>query len=277
MNILSWYYRFFLLIVCCGFCISSSACKQTKEETLTAVIVGSEEDANWGEALLNYYNDPSAKKETEVTFDQSIYTGTYKHTQNELNATYAVHKYTFNTDEYKGGFYVRSDTGELTGLYRMGHEDAGGKTVEECQKIADRMAGKLIDTDDYILSVTNLGDRGGYSYQYTKYIYEIPTNETLILSVYADGTVWQMSTCMLNQFPDTVKAAQDKSLLDRIQLLSSDSAKNKILEKVNAVYGNSVNIQIGKAKLVLTRDQKYAFMYEVSIGDEYEHQTFLVY
>ena len=215
----------------------------------------------WGLEYEKEYEDPNAPKTMTIEFDGKQYSGSYKYTKRMTFATY-------RSAYYKNAncwFVVDPENGELQefGLYKPG--DLGEKTLEECRPIAEALANKYINTEDYQL-IMNTDERSVNTYVYTKYIDGVETCARLSIVTDLNGDIKYFGRLMTDEVEAAIKK-DEIGVRERIKNLCSADSEKTVEEKIDSIYTDTKNFtkEITNKTIVVLDDDSIGVVYSVRV------------
>ena len=245
----------------------------------------SRENEYASQSKLKLSQDDLAKKKVTVKFNGKEYSGEYKKSDYSRNDFYYNRKYECTDDSGCSGFWVNSETGQLTYIsFSIDAPDVLEIDEELCRKAADDVLADFVDISGY--EVTSSKQQGlekdavGYKYcifKYNRKIGDYDTSEKITIMVNSLGEVVHFESESLGAFEN----------LEAVEI-DEEKALDTIERKLQGFYENSTWVwkgyKVNSATLVKINNREYGILYDVDNSFEpteagyYPHEgiTFLL-
>ncbi len=213
----------------------------------------------WSNEMSNWHKEEDAPENITVTFNGVSYTGSYVHSEVLMFNNYMTHNY--KTPEGVE-FGINADTGAVVSYSSDLQSKPGGKTQEDCARIADEFIGQLVDVSQYTRTCTGDEAENGsfYHFSYMKYISGIETCDRLWIGLSGTGEILFFGSCMAGAI-DLGSQDSRSELTKAVEELSSDKALAALSGKAATVFGGDEHYEISHRYIVILTDGSLAMLY----------------
>ena len=213
------------------------------------------EHGSCDETGRNSYEDKDAPQTAEVVFNGKTYKGEYEFS--------IVKRHFFHVSDYYDGqgafFSVNRENAQLESIVISDQAKEGGKTADECRKIAEEISQQFIDLSQYTLSIKK-GD-SLRAYHFVRMIDGVATSDVLSVVVRSSGEIVSFNNYTSGKAGNAFSSADPKAIGDVIDRLSSSEVMTMIDNKVNAMYENCVSWSIVNKVLVELENHEIGLAY----------------
>lgn len=216
-------------------------------------------------------SEKAPPKTMAVEFDGKTYTGEFVNSTVNVNENYRTDTYQGENGRY---FEVNAKTGELTSISFKVQEGKDAVSEDKREKVALELAEKYIDTGKYKMTTSESDVCKHYCFRKQldglKSGREEFCEDWLRIGVTKYGQVVSFESCMLGAYPDRLQDLPDQTQ-ERLHLLCSEGAKEKVLAQVKEAKKDSKNAKISvvdAVQWVLLEDGTWGVIYGVKVESE---------
>ena len=213
----------------------------------------------WDRELISSHKDDSAPETASIELMGKTFEGKYSYSAVFYPATHLSHVY---TGEF-GGFAISAETGGIDSFHASYAETEKKTGEDECSARADAVAGRFIDTAQYVREEAEI--ETGYYYTYVKYVEGLPTSDKfgVGISFYGGGI-----TAIGASLYGTIDVTDE--LCRAVRRLKQGDADAAIKAKVESRYLGEYEMSYDELSVALLPDGTPTLMttVEVSVSEK---------
>jgi len=192
-----------------------------------------------------------------VTFGGKEYTGTYQYTIPRMPLTNRLYSY-----KYDGGTFgvLLENNRVVTFTQRY---STGTLSLEECEKIAEKIAGQYADITEYDLRAWQEGEL--CAFEYYRAINGIKTSDYVYIVISTGGDLYAVGLGTQDAF--STENTRAEAVQQSMEVLSSEAAETALQEKLDAIYRPVIQEKYPDAKITFRPSSQFWNQYWVKLPD----------